>query len=61
MINNLGGLSVLELNVIAEEVLRWLSNAPQKLKIVRKYVGTFMTSLDGPGFSITLLKADHED
>ncbi|KAK6333356.1 hypothetical protein TWF718_011170 [Orbilia javanica] len=60
LINNLGGLSVLELNVIAEEVLKWLSNAPQQFKIARKYVGTFMTSLDGPGFSITLLKADQE-
>ncbi|KAK6526906.1 hypothetical protein TWF281_010102 [Arthrobotrys megalospora] len=60
LINNLGGLSVLELNVIAEDVLKWLSNAPQQFKIVRKYVGTFMTSLDGPGFSVTLLKVDQD-
>ncbi|RVD86472.1 uncharacterized protein DFL_004746 [Arthrobotrys flagrans] len=60
LVNNLGGLSVLELNVIAEEVLKWLSNAPQQFKIARKFVGTFMTSLDGPGFSVTLLKADQE-
>ncbi|KAK6512202.1 hypothetical protein TWF481_001093 [Arthrobotrys musiformis] len=60
MVNNLGGLSVLELSVIAEEVFKWLSNAPQKLEIARKYVGTLMTSLDGPGFSVTLLKLDEE-
>lgn len=54
MINNLGGLSVLELNVIAEEVAKQLFQVG--LDIRRILVGTFVTSLDGPGFSITVLK-----
>ncbi|KAF3907923.1 hypothetical protein ABW21_db0204075 [Orbilia brochopaga] len=65
LINNLGGLSTLELHVIAHEVFRQLSDesGDGNLKhpvIVRKYVGTFMTSLDGPGFSVTILKVDDE-
>ncbi|KAF3216894.1 hypothetical protein TWF679_002731 [Orbilia oligospora] len=60
LINNLGGLSILELNVIAQEVLTQLSNSPQQFTISRKYIGSFMTSLDGPGFSITILKHDDE-
>ncbi|KAK6354883.1 hypothetical protein TWF696_004014 [Orbilia brochopaga] len=60
LINNLGGLSSLELHVIAHEVLRQLSDKSPTLTVVRKYVGTFMTSLDGPGFSVTILKLDDE-
>src|SRR4051812_39265272 len=54
MINNLGGLSVLELNVVAEEVIDQLLDIG--LDIKRVLVGTFVTSLDGPGFSVMLLK-----
>ena len=53
MINNLGGLSVLELNVIAGEVVDQLLTT--SLEIRRMLVGTFVTSLDGPGFSVTVL------
>lgn len=54
MINNLGGLSVLELNVITEEVTTQLLDT--SLDIRRVLIGTFVTSLDGPGFSVTLLQ-----
>lgn len=54
MINNLGGLSILESNIIAEEVLDQLSASG--LDIRRVVVGSFVTSLDGPGFSVTILK-----
>ncbi|KAF3936687.1 hypothetical protein ABW19_dt0200291 [Dactylella cylindrospora] len=60
MVNNLGGLSVLELNVIAEEVFSQLSKTKHAFPVVRKFAGTFMTSLDGPGFSVTILKLDDE-
>ncbi|EPS42004.1 hypothetical protein H072_4027 [Dactylellina haptotyla CBS 200.50] len=60
MINNMGGLSILELNVIAEEVFQQVSKTNHGFKILRKYIGPFMTSLDGPGFSVTLLKLDDE-
>ncbi|KAF1989916.1 Dak1-domain-containing protein [Aulographum hederae CBS 113979] len=58
MINNLGGLSVLELSVIADEVLLQLSKKVSRIH--RVFVGTFVTSLDGPGVSITLCKLDDE-
>jgi hypothetical protein len=53
MINNLSGLSILELNVITEEAMEQLLTAG--LDIKRILVGTFVTSLDGPGFSVTIL------
>ena len=53
MINNLGGLSALELNVIAEEVTEKLLKV--SFDIRRVLVGTFVASLDGPGFSVTVL------
>jgi dihydroxyacetone kinase len=53
MINNLGGLSVLELHVIAEEVIRQVGDL--NLDVRRILIGTFVTSLDGPGFSVTIL------
>lgn len=55
MINNLGGVSVLELGAITTEVAQQLKTN-YKLQPVRIYSGTFMTSLNGLGFSITLLK-----
>jgi triose/dihydroxyacetone kinase / FAD-AMP lyase (cyclizing) len=56
IINNLGGLSVLETNVIALEAFRQLNE--HSFRISRSIVGTFISSLDGPGFSITLLGLD---
>ncbi|KAI9799853.1 MAG: hypothetical protein M1833_003775 [Piccolia ochrophora] len=55
LINNLGGVSPLELGGITSEVIRRLT---ESYKIEPRVVlsGTYMTSLNGPGFSITLLK-----
>ncbi|KAF7563626.1 hypothetical protein G7046_g545 [Stylonectria norvegica] len=58
MVNNLGGLSVLELGVVADEVVQQLGE--RDIAIERSLVGTFVTSLDGPGFSVTLLQLDAE-
>ncbi|KAF4459370.1 Dihydroxyacetone kinase 2 [Fusarium albosuccineum] len=58
MVNNLGGLSVLELGVVTDEVVQQLGK--RDIKIARSLVGTFVTSLDGPGFSVTLLELDEE-
>ncbi|KAI5120375.1 hypothetical protein M0805_006897 [Coniferiporia weirii] len=52
MVNNLGGLSELELSGIAGETVKILR---EKAKIHRVLVGSFMTSLNMPGFSLTLL------
>lgn len=54
LINNLGGLSVLELGGITAEVAKQLADK-HNIRPVRIISGTFMTSLNGLGFSISLL------
>ncbi|KAL4238556.1 hypothetical protein ACF0H5_003263 [Mactra antiquata] len=54
MINNLGGTSVLEMNVIARETIHYLEG-DLGLKVDRAYCGTYVTSLEMAGISITLL------
>ncbi|KAI9370791.1 Dak1 domain-containing protein [Aspergillus egyptiacus] len=55
LINNLGGVSTLELSGITDEVYRQLERDYQ-IKPERVIQGTFLTSLNGLGFSISLLK-----
>lgn len=55
LINNLGGVSVLELGGITTEIVTQLERS-YSIKPVRILSGTFMTSLNGLGFSISLLK-----
>ena len=55
MINNLGSVSTLELAGITDEVTRQLAN-DWGIKPVRTLQGTYLTSLNGLGFSISLLK-----
>ncbi|TGZ76458.1 dihydroxyacetone kinase [Ascodesmis nigricans] len=55
MVNNLGGVSPLEMGGITAEVLNHL-DSNWNIKPKRVYSGTFMTSLNGNGFSISLLK-----
>jgi dihydroxyacetone kinase len=55
LVNNLGGVSPLELGGITNEVVEQL-HSDFKIKPVRILAGTFMTSLNGLGFSISLLK-----
>ncbi|CAG7919929.1 unnamed protein product [Penicillium olsonii] len=55
LINNLGGVSPLELAGITDEVYRQL-RADYDVNMVRVIQGTFLTSLNGLGFSISLLK-----
>jgi dihydroxyacetone kinase len=55
LVNNLGGVSVLELGGITNEVVEQLEKE-WKIKPVRILTGTYMTSLNGLGFSISLLK-----
>lgn len=54
MINNLGGVSVLELGGITAEVVGQLEKS-YNIKPVRVLAGTYMTSLNGLGFSISIL------
>jgi dihydroxyacetone kinase len=54
LINNLGGVSVLELGGITAEVAGQLEKT-YNIKPVRVLAGTYMTSLNGLGFSISIL------
>ncbi|XP_078313706.1 triokinase/FMN cyclase-like [Crassostrea virginica] len=53
MINNLGGTSVLEMSIIAREAIQQLET--RGVAVERAYCGSFMTSLEMAGVSITLL------
>ncbi|KAI6044289.1 dihydroxyacetone kinase [Pisolithus marmoratus] len=53
LVNNLGGLSELELGAIVSETKQALDH--QHINVRRVLAGTFMTSLNMPGFSLTLL------
>lgn len=55
LVNNLGGLSVLEMGGITNEVLGQLA-ADYGIKPARVLSGTYMTSLNMLGFSISVLK-----
>lgn len=54
LINNLGGLSVLELTCLTNLVLEGLQQG-YNIKPCRVYSGTFLSALNATGFSITLL------
>ncbi|CEL61959.1 dihydroxyacetone kinase [Rhizoctonia solani AG-1 IB] len=53
LVNNLGGLSPLELSSAAKTIAEKIGESG--VNIERMLVGTYMTSLNMPGFSITLL------
>ncbi|KAG9241116.1 Dak1 domain-containing protein [Calycina marina] len=55
LVNNLGGVSALEFGCIVEEVCSQL-NSGYSLQLVRILAGTYMSSLNGLGFSISILK-----
>ncbi|KAF4824250.1 Dihydroxyacetone kinase 1 [Colletotrichum siamense] len=60
LINNLGGVSALELGGITAEVASQLEGS-YGIRPVRILSGTYMTSLNGLGFSITLLNVVNTD
>lgn len=58
MVNGLGGTPVMELYIVNRKVGEILEG--KGAKIVKTYVGNYMTSLEMAGFSITVLKLDGE-
>jgi dihydroxyacetone kinase len=54
LVNNLGGVSVLEIGGITSEVVSQLEKS-YSIKPARILAGTYMTSLNGRGFSISIL------
>ncbi len=57
-LNGMGGTPLLELYVVYDEVAKIL--AKKNIKIVRSLVGSYITSLEMAGCSLTLLKMDDE-
>lgn len=60
LVNNLGGVSPLELSGITAEVIGQLKET-WNIRPVRVLSGTYMTSLNGLGFSISLLNVVNTD
>ncbi len=58
MINGLGATPLMELYIISKKVQSILQE--KGIKMVKTYVGNYMTSLEMAGCSITLLKLDDE-
>ncbi len=58
MVNGLGGTPLMELYILYNEVEKILSG--QGITVYRSLVGNFMTSLEMPGCSLSLLKLDSE-
>ncbi|XP_028409889.1 triokinase/FMN cyclase-like [Dendronephthya gigantea] len=59
MVNNLGGTTQLELYIVAKEAVQYLKTK-KGVEVERIYVGTFMTSLEMAGVSITLLHLNED-
>ncbi len=57
-LNGMGGTPLLELYVMVNEVTRILSG--RNLRIARSLVGSYITSLDMAGVSVTLLRVDDD-
>ncbi|CAI2353638.1 unnamed protein product [Caenorhabditis sp. 36 PRJEB53466] len=56
LVNNLGSVSQLEMSIVNGEVLEWFKN--HNMSVKRFFSGAYMTSLDGHGISVTVLRAD---
>ena len=57
-VNGMGGTPLIELYVVYNELVKILGG--QQIKIARNLVGSYITSLDMAGCSITLVKMDDE-
>lgn len=60
LLNNLGGLSVLEVNALTDMVTEQLGTT-YAIRPCRTYASTYLSALNGPGFSITLLRLPSAD
>lgn len=58
LINNLGATTPMELAIVARRSFSWLQD--RGLTVERMYAGTFLSSLDMAGVSISLLRLDDE-
>lgn len=56
IVNNLGSTPVMEMNIVANDVLSILRQ--RNIKVERAYCGTFLTAIEMAGISLSILKAD---
>lgn len=61
MVNNLGGLSNLEMYLLVNDCYKYLNQFQPSIKITRTYCDSLMTSLNMVGFSLTLLILENSD
>jgi triose/dihydroxyacetone kinase / FAD-AMP lyase (cyclizing) len=60
LVNNLGATPPLELSILVRRAVAVLESAPIHARVHRIYTGSYMTSLEMAGASITILKVDDD-
>lgn len=58
LVNGLGATPIMELYIANRKVNEILTS--KNIKVVKTYVGNYMTAIDMPGMSISLMKLDNE-
>lgn len=58
LLNNAGSMTYMELFILYNEIEKYLGE--KNIKIVRNWIGTYVTTQEMAGFSIALCKADEE-
>ncbi|WP_026389811.1 dihydroxyacetone kinase subunit DhaK [[Acholeplasma] multilocale] len=58
MINGLGATPLMELNILARKALMIMDE--KQITVNKTFVGNYMTAIDMPGFSLSILKLDDE-
>jgi dihydroxyacetone kinase len=61
MVNNLGGLSNLELHLVLKDCFEYFKSEKTDVELKRVYCDTLMTSLNMNGFSVTILLLNNDD
>ena len=61
MVNNLGGLSNLEMYLLVNDCFKYFARYQPDLKIKRTYCDALMTSLNMNGFSLTILFLENDN
>lgn len=60
MVNNLGGTSNFEMHILVETIVKMLESEPYQCKVVAVYNGSFMTSFNMHGASLSILSLDND-
>lgn len=58
LVNGLGSTPPMELSIVVRAAIRWLEE--KNITVERAWAGTFLSALDMPGFSLSVLHVDEE-